>query len=646
MTNFDLFRLNCFLNDTKANDFKRIVISLVCEFIFDNNNQEVTLDQCYKHIVNFHKLDVDIDYFTGVITNYNSFEQTPIQSDILLKLTNKKFGEINDQLNAHSIDIYIEQFVQKLGYEAKMHSAIKSLLYQAVFENISTFSTTNLSELLSTQIRENFENNEIKAFNDFLEDKNNEKNSAVYNVFLKAIEFAIITSGKGIKEFSKDVFDGKTYCLDTNILFRLLGIGGTERQNTLISLIKSCNHQGITFEYTPQTLGELKRTLSASIRFLKSAETKYDIIALGELTESDPQLFNEDFVLHYSKLRAKKIVNSPDQYEIKLLADFRTFEQQLGFGLRKGEVTIDERHRAKLAEHLFKQKKASFYNSRYTATAASIDASNILYVRKLRGVNNYNYADVKSFYLSTDRTLNSILSQDTEIKIPETILPSQLYILHHPYESNGEEVDYELFLQFVKRRTTEFHLKGAEVLTYIDIIRKQTTSKSEMQNILHVYADTRYNYANDHNVDNLKVRPLQEVIDTVIDKKLHQGKVDSEALSKIREKADLKLEKFYSQSKWLVRIFDILLTIIIIPITLLIAKKFVNDFIFLALITVGVELIKFMITSKTKLWNMVWKSILLYSLKSSSYYKVTHDKNYLETGLIDYYKVDGDIWKK
>ncbi len=42
MIEFDLFRLNCFLNDTQANDFKRIVISLVSEYIFDNKNQELS----------------------------------------------------------------------------------------------------------------------------------------------------------------------------------------------------------------------------------------------------------------------------------------------------------------------------------------------------------------------------------------------------------------------------------------------------------------------------------------------------------------------------------------------------------------------------------------------------------------------------
>lgn len=646
MIEFDLFRLNCFLNDTQANDFKRIVISLVSEFIFDNKNQEIKLEECYKHIINYHKLEIEKDYFTSIVTAHKSFEQIPLQNDISIKLTSKKFSEINDRLKEHSIEVHIEKFLKSKNYSIEFTERIKSLLYQAVFENISSFSTENLSSLISSQIHNHFTNDEIEKFNEFLEEQNFDKNTAVYNVFLKATEFAIITSGKGVKEFSKDLFNGKNYCLDTNILFRLLGIGGIERQNTLVNLIKSCNHQGIKFEYTSQTLQELKKTLAGSVKYLKVAEKKYDIIALGELTETDPQLFNEDFVLHYSKLRAKKIVNNPDQYELKLLSDFRTLEGELGFGLTKGNINIPEKDKLKLSEFLFKSKKELPYGSRYSKTAANIDAYNILYVRKIRGDNNYNYIDVKSFYLTTDRTLNIVLSKDIGNVIPETILPSQLFILHHPYTSNGEQIDYDLFLQFVKRRTTEFHLKGSEVLTYIDQIRKQTTSKTEMRNILLVYADKRYEVSNDHNIEERKVRPLQEIIDTVIDKKLEQGKADSEELKIIKENANQQIPIISRNTKLVIRVLDVLLTIIIIPLTILIVKNITSDIKVLVGSTLGAELLKFLITSKTRLWNYVWGKLLEFRLRNSSYYKLTKDENFIKLGFKEFDNLDGEIWKK
>lgn len=645
MTSFDIFRLNCFLNDTKANDFKRIIISLVCEYLFDNNNKETSIYDCHSYILNYHKIEIEKDYFIAIVSSYPSFEQTPVQSDILIKLKSKKFAEINDSLKEHSIEAYIANFLLKKNLSTEFLLPIKSLLYQAVYENINTFSTENLSKLISEKINDSFTKEEIQSFNCFIEDSDIEKNTAVYNVFLKATEFAIITSGKGIKEFSKDIFKGKTYCLDTNILFRLLGIGGEERKNSLINLIKYCVHQGITFEYTSQTLQELKRKLNASVKFLQSTEAKYDIYTLGELSETDPNLFNEDFVLHYSKLRSSGKVANAERYEIHLLSEFKKLEAQLNFTLAKGSIKIEEKNWTAITNELFANRKSLPHGYKYTRTAAKTDAYNILYVRKLRGDNNYNYTDVKSFYLTTDRTLNQILSKDRKI-IPETILPSQLFILHNPYTTNGEEVDYELFLQFIKRRTTEFHFKGTEVLTFIDSIRQQTSSKEEMRNILNVYADKRYEISNDHNIEDRKVRPIQEIIETVIDKKIHEGQINKSELANIKNNADKRIPNINFNTKWTVRIFDILITILIIPVAITIIKMVTQEISIIIIVTVVAESIKFLITSKTRLWNIVWYRLLTFSLKTSSYYKLSHDGKYISKGLEEYNRIDGEIWKK
>lgn len=646
MKEFDLFRLNCFLNDTEANDFKRIIISLVSEFIFDSNNEEQKTDECYNHIVNYHKLEIEKDYFLSIISNYRHFEQTSLQNDVLIKLTSKKFGEINDRLNEHSIEIYIERFLIKKDLPLSLAKSIKDIIHQSVYDNISTFSTENLSSLISAKLESNFANDEIRAFNDFIEDNDNEKNTAIYNIFLKATEFAIITSGKGVKEFSKDIFKGKRYCLDTNILFRLLGIGGVERQNTLKGLVKSCNHQGITFEFTPHTYQELTKTLSGSVKYLKYAEKKYDFDMLGELTESDPHIFKDDFITHYSKLKAIGKVNNPDQYELKLLSDFRTLQQELAFGITKGNIVINDKEKSKLSDYFYQSKKDLPYGTKYTKTASNIDAYNILFVRKLRGENNYNYVDVKSFYLTTDRTLNVILSKEGNLIIPETILPSQLFILHHPFTSNGEQVDYELFLQFVKRRTTEFHFKGGEVLTYINQIRKQTTSKTELRNILTVYADKRYEVSNNNAIEERRVKPLQEIIDTILDKKLQKGEEDALELSKIRTNADNQITEFHYSTRNVVRIFDVILTIILIPISILIIRKFTTDIKLLICLTLVIEFLKFIITSKTNIWNNTWKFFLTKKLTSSNYFQLTQDQSYIKKGFDAYNKVDGEIWKK
>lgn len=648
MNNFDIFRLNCFLNDIQATDFKNIIISLVTEFIFDNNNQSKTLQDCYSYVVNFHKLEIEKDFFDEIITGSKNFEKASLQNDISLKLTADKFNKIHSDINEHNIDHFISVFLKEKSLNEDLLIPIKSLIYKAVYDNIHTFSTDNLNSLISENLKIEFSIEEINAFNDFLDYNDYKKNSALYNVFLKATEFAIVTSGKGVKNLSKDIFKGKRYCLDTNIILRLLGVGGNERKETLIKLLKSCVHQGITFEYTGQTYQELKRTLASNVKYLKYAEDRYDLNKLGEIAESEAQLINDDFISHYSKEKVSGKINNPDQYEITMLAELRRLEGVLSFSVSKGNVSLSEKEKNRLSLYLHKERKELPYGRNYTKTAANIDAYNILFVRNIRGGNNYNYIDVKSFYLTTDRTLNNILSKENSDEIiPETILPSQLFILHHPYMSNGEEVDYELFLQFVKRRTTEHSFKGGEVLNYINEIRKKTSSDEELKNILYVYADKRYEVAKENEKNGKRsIIPIKEVIETVLDKKLAEGKKASDNLAFILRNAEKEIPKFHYKSRLYVRLLDVFLIILIFPLSVLFLKLFTQNNYILIIGTLIIECVKFLVTSKTRMFNLLWAKILNAMLANSNYFKLTKDQNYITEGFIRYNNVDGEIWKK
>src|SRR5690606_1885765 len=140
----------------------------------------------------------------------------------------------------------------------------------------------------------------------------------------KAVEFAIITSGKGVSEFTKGVFEGKEYLLDANIIFRLLGVGGIERQTSLTNLVEQCNHQGIKFFYTNESYQEFKRKVDASISDIKRATESKSMALLEEMLIEDKVDFNQGFITHYAQCKIDKKVRSPDQYETKVMADFKT----------------------------------------------------------------------------------------------------------------------------------------------------------------------------------------------------------------------------------------------------------------------------------------------------------------------------------
>lgn len=645
MKEFDIFRLNCFLNDVKANDFKMIIISLVSEFVFDKNNENTDIEDCYKHIANFHKIKIDRELFDDIISNSKSFDIKTLDNNILISLKIEKFNKINDDLNNHSIDIYIKHFVIDCKFDIKYINVIKSILYKAVYENINIFSTENLSSLISENVKEDFEQDDIEIFNKFLEHPDNSKNTAIYNVFLKAIEYAIITSNRGVKEFSKDIFKGKKYLLDTNILFRLLGIGGEERRSSIYELIKGCTLQGIVFEYTGETLQEFFKTLSGTIKFLKDADLKYDLDTLGRVIENSPNLIKQDFVSHYSQLKISKKVSTPEQYELLIRAELYNVFENLKISIFKQKGNHNSKKIESLSKELLNNKKNLPYYLKYTEKAAKVDAFNIICVRELRGSNNYNYKDVVSFYLTTDRSLNKILKNNGNNIIPETILPSQLFLLHFPYMSNGEgEVDYELFLKFVKRRTTEYHLRGSQVLKFINEIRTTTNSDDNITTILKIYADQRFENLKHDNIES-RVISIKEITQTITDKKIKEGEEAKEDLDKLKSNAYKRLPNIYKKTKNIIRWLDVIIMVIIIPIITLLLRKIIYDFKIIVLLFILMELIKYVFLNKFKLLNHLWKKYFIYKLKTSEYYKDSKDDNFIEKGLNLYNSIDGDIWK-
>ena len=642
-TQFDLFRLNCLLNDREANDLKKITTSLVCEFLYEGNNEEKSKSEIIKYLISILKVSLDFDLLDSLLGNNKYFELTPNQNDVMVKLTASKYSEINSKIKDHSIEVYIERFLSEKNIEKSHIETIKSILFSSVYDNINSFATDNLLSILSKGAHERFQPNEIEIFNQFLEYDNHEKNTALYNVFLKAVEFALITSGRGVTKLTKDIFKDKVYVLDTNVIFRILGVGGGERQECCENLIKTCINDGVKFGYTAHTFNELRRKLEQIVHVFTRAESNNQIQVIADLVEEGMDMFNQDFIVHYSQLRSSKTVHNPSQYELKILTDFKVLCKKMNIELINGHVSFEEKSVTKLAQEIFKRKKK--IRNKYSNLAAQVDAYNILYVRNKRGSNNYNYSDVKSFYLSTDKSLNNILNEISEVKVPETIMPSQLFLIHHSFSEVDQEVDYELFLKFLKRRTSEFKYNGKDILNYISQVRIQTQNPEYLSEVLKTYADQRYKFSN-----KLSINPNEEVVSfnqfshTFFDAWREKNIDKLDAYDDITARAEKSIKKAAVATQMIVRCLDIFI-ILFIAASALIFKQYFKDIKVLLGIVILLEVIKLLFTSKTPILKNTWKMLLQWRVRTTMYYKVSRDNKYIQLAEKYYDSVSGDVYK-
>ncbi|WP_342327612.1 hypothetical protein [Pedobacter sp. FW305-3-2-15-E-R2A2] len=642
---FNLFRLNCMMDDNKSKNYNAIITSLIFELIYEKGNTEVSRDECYRYLVDTLNIKIEPDLFYSILEKNDDFIVVSGSNDVLLKLKSEKYEEINSKVLNHSIEYYIEKFIKKNTLDPTFKDSILDILCESIYENVNSFTLSDIKSILPKSLHHKFKKEEIEVFNQFLDENYHQKDIALFNVFLKAVEFAIITSGKGVKQFTKDIFLGKEYCLDSNIIFRLLGVGGEERKDSLLKLIESCIHQGIKFKYCIETYQEVTRKINSSIVEIQHGTENNSLQILEELISEGGVEFNNGFIVHYANCKLKKEVKSPEQYQMKLLADLRSL-------FKKFEIeSIDVKIKAETIDHwqkkLFDKKKELLNgHSHYTKTAAKVDAKNVLVVRHLRGNNDYNYSDIKSFYLTTDRTLNQIMAKENSEKIAETILPSQLYILHNALSENEDERDYKAFNKFLKRRTSEFKYNGKDVLTYIDEVRHYTTHTESIKNLIKAYSDKKYEQSLKSTRSQPEYKSIKEFAETHLDKMFETTKQGNTMFQAALDKAIMDIDKIFNRSKNMVKILDVILTIVLIPLSILLLKSITSNLTIIIGGTLVIECIKFSISTKTNLYSRIFKGYYLWLIKRSNFYKLygATDTQYINKAK-EKIKEDINVWK-
>lgn len=645
--NFNILRLCCLIQDRDAQDLKRTVLSIIFEILYENNNDFIAADELYELTNDKFNTSIDKDFFDNLLLKSTSFELLNTDKSPLIKLTSEKFNEIDKNVSEFSIEPHIDRFLDQKGFDASKKEKILEILFQSIYENIYTFKPEKIETIIPQNISDKLSQEDLDIFNLFLEFDEPNKNRCLYNHFAKAIEFAILTSGKGVTQFSENLYKDKKYLLDTNIIFRLIGVGGKERQTTIKSLMIDCLKQGILFEYSYQTLLELNKKLEQCVIDIQRAEKSKKIEIVEDVLEKSPHLFNDDFITQYCKLRLDKIVNSPEQYEIEMKARFKSLCKELNIEQANHGIKIEDSEKNLLALSLIQRRKAINEFYRYSLNQAKVDAFNVLYVKKTRGHNNYNYADVKSFYLTTDRGLNRILSNDKNVLVPETILPSQLFVIHNPISNNSEkEPDYKTFFRFLKRRTSEFKLRGRDVINYINQARIYTTDSTAISSLIEAYSDQRYKYSVSDTLEEGVLLSFRDFTHTYFDKKTEELKDVKQNYEHIQYQGQITKSNAIKNSNYWTRVIDIFITFIIVPGIAIAIKLFTNlDLWVLLMIIVIAEFLKFALSTRTPILKNIWKSIFKLIMRRSPYFKLTKDFKILEEGVTIINQKPDNIWK-
>lgn len=394
---------------------KLIIKKVIESALVSNGNKAVNLHSLIDFIHANYNLIFDEQEIKGIVTNEKeeSFLIKEKGEETIVCLTEKRKNTIESKLTNRTIDFFICEF-EKQKKTLLTGSATKAIIYHFLYEllgtNIESFkklldSNKKIEELINVESKE-YSPIEREIINEFLCWDNNEKNKAIFDIASYALEFCMISNNRGGSHLQLNNLKNKTFYLDTNVIFRALGINGINRQNRTNTFLNKFLEANTLLVVSKFSETEFKDTIFYYLDKLKRAPLDRRI---------NPEIFQEKYFKSFSdiydfyyKWRTGKVNDSIELFEAYIFSLFEKFKAD--FKIESDyKIPFDEKDEK--TEKIINELSSSICSYKNTDGSShgvngdNIDALNVLLVETKRDGKNSNIFETKLFIISTDQSL-------------------------------------------------------------------------------------------------------------------------------------------------------------------------------------------------------------------------------------------------
>lgn len=389
-----------------------------------------------------------------------------------------------------------EKFVGEDGSEQSpdaVSTLLERYLYYCFNSNVDNLlSLFNLSQSDNKGIihgRElDLSDEEIAVIDRFIAWDDEEKDQLVYKIVSACYDYCMLTIKKDIN-VSKDLFRGKRFYLDANVIFRVAGINredDRDRQAMTKSFFKHCQNVGIELYCTGATMDEVYRVISAQIGFVRSIcgdSMPVDPMVLRRLNSAVE--INDFYIIYYDWCRGKE--NQHGDYEAfgKYLLDL---VQQVIFQLKiKGSGNYWDRENTddlfEQAQSLMEYKNTKRTTRRASLKSAETDVTNILDVLKQRGSKGEpNIWQTNDFLVSADYMLVNWANRHF-YGVPIVVLPSAWLSIILRFTGRADD-DYKAFCRFLTQRYHNDLKNVVDPMALLRVLNLRTTNTQLQERIV------------------------------------------------------------------------------------------------------------------------------------------------------------------
>lgn len=294
-----------------------------------NENAELTLSELANKIYEIFDLSFTEEELNSIIANETDKYFLVLNAKNIenkkISLHQNRYVHLCNKETDNDITRHINEYLQQHPQISVQSIAIQDLLnryfYELLNTNISAYSQLlNPRKGAETTIKvesKNFTPDEIDVINDFLNWDNVEKNKAIFKLLSYALEYALVSNNAKDNVYLSSLRT-KVFYLDTNLLYRALGINGVTRKKRTMVFLKKCQESGQKLIVSVYTKKEFEDSIDFHINQLKSFH-------FGRI---NPAIFNrycygDSIYQYYHEWRKGRITYGFDIFKAHLMSEYK-----------------------------------------------------------------------------------------------------------------------------------------------------------------------------------------------------------------------------------------------------------------------------------------------------------------------------------
>lgn len=498
----EIFRLAAVLySESNYEVSPKTIHRKIIESVFiDNKNAPLNIDQIVAAIENNYGFIFSYEEVSDIIANQTEenfliVPDTHSQNELMACLTSKRRLLLESRLNQNNVDFFIDEFLD-LNSETFHALDGKSIIYKFLYEifnnNISSFSKLiDYKKGLNGAINidDSFNSVEKQLINTFLLWDNDLKNKAIFDISSYALEYCLITNSDSKATFHLKNLKNKIFYLDTNIVFRAIGINGESRSNKTTTFLNKFKDAGETLVISSFTTAEYKSTIRYYIEQIKKKNFSKVNPKTFKRFNKEPEFFD-----YYQRWRMNRNNDNLDYFESFLLSEYESFKKKFAieedylfpFNDKNEEIIkiITE-----LANDIYTFKNnEKLVPVRYETCIS--DAKNIYLIRERRNGNFRNIFETKYFFISSDQGLRRWDFKNNS-STPTVLLPSQWLSILLRYINRTSD-DFKSFVSFLNLSQNETNISNEQLQLILVGISEITADFEKQSAIIEVMIDKNF----------------------------------------------------------------------------------------------------------------------------------------------------------